>query len=134
MILALVARAKAAAVDANEQRRGAVAFHKPKVKLVPRVRAVGDVHLRWLEHGPIGLAVALEFLKRLRLGEREHAVLVGIGRGIALEDVLKVCVGLGGRFRCAAEHGRKQKTEDAVHAGSLPEIRRAANGKSARIN
>ena len=84
MVAAFVPTAKAAAVDANEQRRGAIAFRKPKVELVPRVRAVGDVRLRWLEHGPVGLSLAAKFLKRLRLGQRQHAVLVGIGGGEAL--------------------------------------------------
>ena len=108
LILALVARAVATAVDANEQWRWAVALLQPKIELVPRMHAVGDVRLRGLRLRSIGLALAPEFLKSPCLGQRENAVLVGIGSGGMLEDFLQISVGLGGRLGRTTEHGRKQ--------------------------
>ena len=132
VVVALVARTKTAAMNAHQQRCRPVALLQPQVQFMPRVCAVGNVLVRGLELRPVGLTLTPLLLKHLRLGQREDAVPVGISRREALENLLQIRVGLGGRFGRSAEHDREQENQTSVHAASMPDIFGSANRNQRR--
>ena len=88
MITRLVATGKPAAMNTDQQWRRLATLCQPKVKPVALVRPVNDIRMRGLDYWSIGLPLLLRLLERLRLGKRQHAVLIGISLWESLENAL----------------------------------------------
>ncbi len=122
----LAAVHKAAAVDLDDERRGRSRGREPEIEFVALVRAVADVGVRgrgalraggaragaFVAFRDVGLFPAADdFRVGLRLLKGEHAVLVGVGGRIALQEFLQAGVGFRGE---AGEEREEEQGEQAT--------------------